>query len=55
MAYLKVAKGVDLKSSHHKKTICNYAWQWMLIRLIVVIVSQYRQASNHYAACLKQI
>lgn len=32
LAYLKVAQRVDLKSSHHKKRICNYVRGWMLTK-----------------------
>lgn len=32
---MKVAKTVNLKSSHHKKNeFCNYVWWWMLIDLL---------------------
>ena len=35
---LKVAKRINLKSSHGKKNICNFVWQQMVTILIVVIV-----------------
>ena len=37
---------VDLKSYLHKRKKI-YVWQWMLIRLIVVIILQYIHISNH--------
>ena len=35
---LKVAKRINLKSSHGKKKICNFVWQQMVTILIMVIV-----------------
>lgn len=40
IVYLKDAKTVNLKSSHHKK-ICSYVMWWMLSKLIVVTSLQY--------------
>ena len=47
MAYLKAAKGVDLKSPHQKKKKIVTGWEWMLTRLIVVIILQYTQIPSH--------
>ena len=35
--YLKVARRVDLKNSHHKKKKCNYKRRWTVTKLIVVV------------------
>ena len=47
---------VNLKSSLlKKKKTCNYVQGWVLTRLIMVIISQYIQISNHYVVYLKLI
>ena len=46
VVYLKVAKRVDLKSSHHKeRQLCEVID--VSTNLIVVIISQYIHISNH--------
>ena len=58
IVHLKVANRVDRKSPPHqekKKKICNYSQLWMLTRLTVVIISQYRQILNCYVVHLKLI
>ena len=35
IAYLRVAKREDLKSSHDTEKYCNYAWSWILTKLLV--------------------
>ena len=60
IAYVKVAKRIDLKSSQCKKKTFffwygNYMWEWMLTRLTVVIISQFIQIANHYGTQLKLI
>ena len=44
---LSIHSGVDLKSYLHKRKKHNYVWQWMVIRLIVVILLQYIHITNH--------
>ena len=53
--HLKVAKTVDLKSSHHKKKKLYSVWQWMLTRLTGVNISQYVEIMNHCVAHMKLI
>ena len=55
IAPLKVAERVDLKCSHHKKTNIFFVWCWRLTRLIVMIGSQYTQASNYYVYTVTNI
>ena len=40
IVHLKVAKGVQLKRSHHKKKNFNYVKWWVLAKLTVLIISQ---------------
>ena len=51
---LKVAKRVDLKSSHYKKRILELC---VVVDIVdtVVIISQYIQIWNHYIVHLKRI
>ena len=55
--YLKVARRVDFKCSHHthKHTRTNYNCEEMavLTNLIVVIILQYKCVSDHHILCLK--
>lgn len=46
-----IAKRVDLKRSHHKKTIVT-GWKWILTKLTVLIILQYIHKSNHYSVPL---
>lgn len=51
---MKVTERVERKSSHHKKKrfFCNHVCWQMVTRLILVIILQYAQISNHYVAYL---
>ena len=53
--YLKVAKRVDLKSSHHKKVIVTICGGGVLTRPILVIILWFIQISNHYVVHLRLI
>lgn len=54
IAYLKIAKGVDFKSSCHKKTkfvtMCDVGW---LTKLSVIIILKYVNLLNHYVVYIK--
>ena len=66
LSNLKIAKSVDLKSSHYFshpikfhnkffviKKMCNNVWWCVLIRFIIVIISEYTEILNNYLVHLK--
>ena len=52
---LKVAKRINLKSSHGKKKICNFVWQQMVTRLIMVTIFKRIKILNHYVIYLNNV
>lgn len=51
--YLKVAKSVNLKSSHHIHKKITMWGDACITKLIVVIISKYICVSNHHVVHLK--